>query len=99
MGTLTEDGEDFTHLSLSDSDSDHDPADEPLRATPRTTPSTPRTPRSSALKSLHCPYDGCPKSFIRKARLHEHLRSHTNTRIFKCSETGCTKDFLRDSHL
>lgn len=65
--------------------------------TPLTAPSTPRHKRTSDIKKLACPYDGCSKTFNRQARLNEHLRSHTNTRPFKCPH--CPKDFLRDSHL
>lgn len=94
MAPLSDDSENFVHLSLSGSESDSDSDLENV-----STPATPRTPRPSEQKVIQCPYDDCPKSFNRKARLTEHLRSHTNTRIFKCPHTGCTKDFLRDSHL
>jgi uncharacterized Zn-finger protein len=66
--------------------------------TPLTARSTPpRNIRPSDRKTLSCPYEGCPKTFNRKARLEEHKRSHTNTRPFSCPH--CPKDFLRDSHL
>ena len=94
MGTLTDDPDNFVHLSLSGSDSENDSDMDAI-----STPPTPRTPRPSELKSLPCPYDGCEKAFNRQARLTEHLRSHTNTRPFKCHHKGCAKDFLRDSHL
>ena len=61
-------------------------------------PQTPRTPRyPSEAKTIHCPYEGCQKSFNRNARLQEHLRSHTGERPFNCEQ--CPKDFLRESHL
>lgn len=94
MGTLPDDPDNFVHLSLSGSDAGSNSDMEPI-----STPPTPRTPRTSGLKNIPCPYDGCEKSFNRQARLTEHLRSHTNTRPFKCSYKGCSKDFLRDSHL
>jgi general transcription factor IIIA len=59
----------------------------------------PQTPLSSGRKTLHCPYEGCIKSFNRQARLTEHIRSHTNERPFQCPEDDCDKAFLRDSHL
>ena len=59
----------------------------------------PRPPRPSDLKTLACPYENCPKTFNRQARLTEHLRSHSNDRVFKCLENGCSKDFFRESHL
>ena len=66
---------------------------------PETPITEPQTPLLSGPKSLPCPYQGCTKSFNRKARLTEHVRSHTNERPFTCSEKNCDKAFLRDSHL
>ncbi|EEP81806.1 conserved hypothetical protein [Uncinocarpus reesii 1704] len=68
------------------------------------TPITPFSPASSLkypsdLKTHLCPYDNCGKAFNRPARLVEHLRSHTNERIFSCEYDGCDKSFLRASHL
>lgn len=81
-------------VSAVESDAEEDrKSDTPLTAL--STP--PRSLRPSDRKTLTCPYEGCPKTFNRKARLDEHLRSHTNTRPFKCSH--CPKDFLRDTHL
>lgn len=70
----------------------------------RPSPLTPLTPSSppkypSDLKTHHCPYTDCSKSFNRPARLAEHLRSHTNERPFHCKHPGCDKTFLRDTHL
>ena len=59
--------------------------------------SSPKYP--SQLKTQHCPYPDCSKSFNRRARLNEHLHSHTNTRPFKCPHPPCEKDFLRKTHL
>ena len=59
--------------------------------------SSPKYP--SQLKTQLCPYPGCPKTFNRRARLNEHLHSHTNTRPFKCPHPQCEKDFLRKTHL
>jgi len=66
--------------------------------TPNSTPPI-HTPRSSAVKTIPCPYNGCQKTFNRNARLQEHVRSHTNTRIFRCPYPPCTREYLRDSHL
>ncbi|PGH18627.1 hypothetical protein AJ79_00406 [Helicocarpus griseus UAMH5409] len=67
------------------------------------TPLTPFSPASSRYpsdrKTHLCPYEGCLKAFNRPARLAEHLRSHTNERIFNCTYEGCDKTFLRASHL
>ncbi|MCJ1404809.1 Strongly-conserved Zn-finger binding protein (TFIIIA) [Xylographa trunciseda] len=71
------------------------------------TVSTPLSPISSKLspghpselKTKHCPYPDCPKSFNRQVRLNEHLRSHTNTRPYVCPHAPCTKDFIRSTHL
>ncbi|EFR02947.1 zinc finger protein 613 [Nannizzia gypsea CBS 118893] len=67
------------------------------------TPLTPFSPASSKypseLKTHLCPYSGCNKAFNRPARLTEHIRSHTNDRIFACTYEGCEKNFLRASHL
>ncbi|KKZ60199.1 hypothetical protein EMCG_05121 [[Emmonsia] crescens] len=67
------------------------------------TPFTPCSPASSKYpsdrKTHLCPYEGCLKAFNRPARLTEHLRSHTNERIFSCTYEDCDKTFLRASHL
>ncbi|KAI9877195.1 MAG: Strongly-conserved Zn-finger binding protein (TFIIIA) [Pleopsidium flavum] len=83
-----------------DSDYSNSASSEPQD--PILTPLTPFSPNRkfpSDLKTHHCPYDDCLKSFNRPARLVEHLRSHTNERPFKCKFTGCDKDFLRETHL
>ena len=59
---------------------------------------SPRHP-SDVLKPHRCEYANCDKSFNRPAKLAQHMRSHTNTRLFPCPHAPCTKDFLRDSHL
>lgn len=46
-----------------------------------------------------CTVENCTKSFSRPARLMEHLRSHTNERLFQCEHEGCGKSYLRQSHL
>lgn len=92
------DGEEYDRLSdYAMSETDSDVEDDRKRITPLTTPSTLQNKRPSDVKKHACPYDGCSKTFNRQARLNEHLRSHTNTRPFKCPR--CPKDFLRDSHL
>lgn len=69
------------------------------------TPSTPFSPtplsrHPSDLNKIHrCTFNGCKRSYNRPAKLEEHVRSHTNTRLFICPHSPCTKDFLRDSHL
>ncbi|KAK2765349.1 Strongly-conserved Zn-finger binding protein (TFIIIA) [Arachnomyces sp. PD_36] len=87
--------ESLSSYKLSDDDEDEDDAHK--------TPITPFSPASakypSELKTHHCPFDNCSKSFNRPARLTEHLRSHNNDRIFKCLAEGCDKTFLRASHL
>jgi hypothetical protein len=96
MSDLDDEGYDrLSDYALSESESDVEDGDP--SSTPLTTPSTPRNKRPSDIKKLACHYDGCDKTFNRQARLSEHLRSHTNTRPFKCPH--CPKDFLRDSHL
>ena len=91
------DDEEYDRLSeyaMSGSECDFD--NDQTSSTPLTAPSPPHK-RPSDIKKLACHYEGCEKTFNRQARLSEHLRSHTNTRPFKCSH--CPKDFLRDSHL
>lgn len=73
-------------------------SDTPTSTAPSTPPATARVPRCRQ-KIHHCPVKGCKKVFDRKVRLQDHLRSHNNERNFKCQHPGCTKAFLRDSHL
>ncbi|MCJ1394935.1 Strongly-conserved Zn-finger binding protein (TFIIIA) [Xylographa bjoerkii] len=69
-------------------------------STPSSPISSKLSPRfASELKTKHCPYPNCSKSFNRQVRLNEHLRSHTNTRPYVCPHAPCTKDFLRSTHL
>ena len=48
-----------------------------------------------------CTYENCDKAFTRPCRLEEHIRSHTGSRPYKCTQDpeNCDKSFLRDSHL
>ncbi|KAJ5157026.1 uncharacterized protein N7482_008126 [Penicillium canariense] len=70
-----------------------------INETPATPVSTTSTRYPSELKTHLCPFEGCFKAFNRPARLHEHIRSHKNERVFKCTHEGCDKTFLRASHL
>lgn len=74
-------------------------SDDELQATPLTPFSPASSKYPSELKTHLCPYTGCNKAFNRPARLTEHIRSHTNDRIFACTYEGCEKNFLRASHL
>jgi general transcription factor IIIA len=96
----TDSDDDYERISDFDmSESEDEREHESNHDTTVTTPQTPRSLRPSELKTILCPYDDCFKTFNRRARLNEHLRSHTNIRPFKCPHLPCTKDFLRDSHL
>ena len=69
-----------------------------------TTPITPGSPKVSPrfpsdLKTHHCTFPDCDKAFNRPAKLSQHLRSHTNTRLFICPHLPCDKNFLRQTHL
>ncbi|CRG90381.1 Transcription factor IIIA [Talaromyces islandicus] len=68
-------------------------------ATPGTPLSVTSSKYPSELKTHLCPFDGCTKAFNRPARLQEHIRSHNNERVFKCTHGDCDKTFLRASHL
>lgn len=96
MSDLDDEGYDrLSDYALSGSESDFETGR--TTSTPPTTPSIPHSKRPSDTRKLACHYKGCDKTFNRQARLNEHLRSHTNTRPFKCPH--CPKDFLRDTHL
>ena len=97
MKSELDDEEYDTVSDFAEAESESDVEEDIKNNTPLTAPSTSPNLRPSDLKTLACPYDNCPKTFNRKARLDEHLRSHTNTRPFKCPH--CPKDFLRDTHL
>ncbi|MCJ1382809.1 Strongly-conserved Zn-finger binding protein (TFIIIA) [Xylographa soralifera] len=79
----------------SEEDSESNTVSTPL--SPISSKPSPRIP--SELKTKHCPYPDCSKSFNRQVRLNEHLHSHTNTRPYVCPHAPCTKDFLRSTHL
>ena len=100
MSSLDDDGDNFVHINLSDSNSDSEcDSDFGEAQALSTTPTSPRKPRPSDLKSISCPIQDCEKTFNRQARLDEHLNSHNNTRVYKCSYNDCGKDFLRETHL
>ncbi|MCJ1286664.1 Strongly-conserved Zn-finger binding protein (TFIIIA) [Xylographa opegraphella] len=99
-----EDAEDSTAFETSQvnesSSSSEDEAELNTTSTPLSPISSkPSPPIPSALKTKHCPYPDCPKSFNRQVRLNEHLRSHTNTRPYVCPHAECTKAFIRSTHL
>lgn len=100
MDTLSDD--DYDRISDIDMSTPDDQEEFTHRETPSSSPpsvSRLRRQAPSNRKTIPCTYNGCPKTFNRKARLEEHLRSHTNSRIFKCGHDGCGKDFLRETHL
>ncbi|MCJ1478453.1 Strongly-conserved Zn-finger binding protein (TFIIIA) [Lambiella insularis] len=97
-------GEHSSGSEISGEDVDGSSSDTELVSTSASTPLSPIGSKDSPhwpseLKTKHCTYPDCTKSFNRQARLNEHMRSHTNTRPFVCPHKPCTKDFLRDTHL
>ncbi|KAK2744120.1 Strongly-conserved Zn-finger binding protein (TFIIIA) [Onygenales sp. PD_40] len=87
------------HLSDSESLSSYCLSQDDQQETP-VTPFSPASSKYPSDRKTHlCPYEGCLKAFNRPARLAEHLRSHTNERIFSCTHEDCDKTFLRASHL
>ena len=95
---------DFSDLTISDAESEDEDA---AKNTPATTTASTTSASSSVnqkvsrprQKKYACTYENCSKAFSRPVRLEEHIRSHTNDRIFKCTYEGCDKTYLRDSHL
>jgi len=63
---------------------------------PNTSQRRPRRGRKfpSDFKTIPCTYPGCVKTFNRRARLTDHLRSHTNDRTHTCPYPGCDKTYL-----
>lgn len=51
----------------------------------------------TATKQFGC--RACGKAYKKRARLVRHLRSHTGSRPFRCSEEGCGRSFTRADHL
>ncbi|KAL8806503.1 MAG: hypothetical protein Q9182_001285 [Xanthomendoza sp. 2 TL-2023] len=86
--------------NIDSEDSSSDSEIESTSITPLTSISSTSSPRfPSELKTHVCTYNDCGKAFNRPAKLAQHIRSHTNTRLFVCPHKPCTKDFLRQSHL
>lgn len=46
-----------------------------------------------------CRYDGCDLNFKRKDQLHSHEYTHTAQKLFKCTESNCTKSYMNNAHL
>lgn len=99
---------DYRHASASldkTSTSASSVTDEDSSPSSLATPLTPYSPiplsryPSDLKKSHHCMFDGCNRSYNRPAKLEQHVRSHTNARLFICPHSSCAKDFLRGSHL
>lgn len=95
--------EEASVTSDDDFDTDHDVSEDESHSTSpsSTTPPTFSTQPVSKPRPLayQCDYPDCGKSYSRPVRLEEHQRSHTNERPFLCQVQGCTKTFLRASHL
>ncbi len=94
---------DFSDLTLSDADSDAEsdnldaPQNRPATSPPSNS-SHQELPRHKQ-KRFVCTHGICLKAFNRPALLEQHLRSHTNDRAFECQYEGCSKTYLRESHL
>eukprot|EP00931_Biecheleriopsis_adriatica_P089320 TRINITY_DN63474_c0_g1_i1.p1 TRINITY_DN63474_c0_g1~~TRINITY_DN63474_c0_g1_i1.p1 ORF type:complete len:338 (+),score=55.91 TRINITY_DN63474_c0_g1_i1:105-1118(+) len=44
-----------------------------------------------------CPH--CSKTFPTSTRYHKHLRTHSESKLFKCTFPGCAKSYKRKTHL
>ncbi|KAI7880689.1 hypothetical protein K492DRAFT_162349 [Lichtheimia hyalospora FSU 10163] len=56
----------------------------------------------SGKPNYRCEWIGCPrndKPFMKRHKMHTHLRTHTGERPFVCSHPGCTKRFPRPDSL